>query len=68
MSDNKPAKRVAPPLAKGDRNDNPAGIGFIALLREDLHTHNSDLLDQGSPSTGSATGEWAFAGRSCERP
>jgi hypothetical protein len=47
MSDDKPAKGVAPPLAKGDRNENPPGIGFMPLLREDLHTHNGDLLDQG---------------------
>lgn len=43
----KTPKRVAPPLAKGDRNENPPGIGICALLREDLRTHDGDLLDQG---------------------
>ena len=36
-----------PPLNRGDRNRNPPGIGFIALLREDLRTHDGDLLEQG---------------------
>jgi serine O-acetyltransferase len=35
------------PLNKGDRNLNPAGIGFLALLREDLRTHDGDPLEQG---------------------
>jgi serine O-acetyltransferase len=43
----KPPKREAPPLEKGDRNLNPDGIGFFALLREDLRTHDGDLFDQG---------------------
>ncbi|MBL8792739.1 MAG: transferase [Planctomycetia bacterium] len=41
------AKREAPPLEKGDCNLNPPGIGFFALLREDLRTHDGDLFDQG---------------------
>lgn len=40
-------KRPAPPLERGDRNLNPPDIGFFALLREDLRTHDGDLFDQG---------------------
>jgi serine O-acetyltransferase len=36
-----------PPLNRGDRNLNPAGIGLLALLREDLRTHGGCLLEQG---------------------
>jgi serine O-acetyltransferase len=36
-----------PPLNKGDRNLNPSGIGFLALLREDLRTHDGHLFEQG---------------------
>lgn len=42
-----PPRRIPPPLEKGDRNLNPADIGFLALLREDLRTHDGDWLDQG---------------------
>jgi len=31
---------------RGDRNQNPDGLGLLALLREDLHTHQS-LFAQG---------------------
>ncbi len=31
----------------GQQNLNPAGIGFFALLREDLRTHENDPLSQG---------------------
>src|SRR4051794_39724616 len=41
-----PATNVAPERA-GSRNLNPAGIGFVALLREDLRTHHGDLFEQG---------------------
>ena len=34
-------------LNRGDRNANPVGIGLLALLREDLRTHDGDLLEQG---------------------
>jgi serine O-acetyltransferase len=37
----------APPLARGDCNQNPPGIGFLALLREDLRTHEGNLFEQG---------------------
>jgi serine O-acetyltransferase len=40
-------KKEAPPLPRGDRNENPPGIGFFALLREDLRTHERNLFDQG---------------------
>jgi serine O-acetyltransferase len=36
-----------PPLNRGDRNLNPAGIGFLALLREDLRTHGGNPFEQG---------------------
>ena len=32
---------------RGDRNLNPSGIGFLALLREDLQTHDRNLFEQG---------------------
>ncbi len=32
---------------KGERNLNPADIGFVPLLREDLNTHDGALLEQG---------------------
>jgi serine O-acetyltransferase len=35
------------PLGRGDRNANPPGIGLLALLREDLRTHDGDPLEQG---------------------
>jgi serine O-acetyltransferase len=37
----------SPPLPRGDRNENPADIGFLRLLREDLRTHDGNLFDQG---------------------
>ena len=36
-----------PPLNPGDRNLNPPGIGFIALLREDLKTHDGSWFEPG---------------------
>jgi serine O-acetyltransferase len=42
------AKSATPgPRNPGDRNRNPAGIGLLALLREDLRTHDGHLLEQG---------------------
>lgn len=43
-----PSKRAeaASPIA-GALNGNPAGIGFIALLREDLAAHDGKLFEQG---------------------
>lgn len=35
------------PLPRGDRNMNPPGIGFLALLREDYATHDRHLLEPG---------------------
>jgi serine O-acetyltransferase len=46
MSTRQP-RREAPPLPRGDRNENPADIGFFRLLREDLRTHEGDLFEQG---------------------
>jgi serine O-acetyltransferase len=36
-----------PPLHRGDKNHNPPDIGFLALLREDLRTHNGDPFEPG---------------------
>jgi serine O-acetyltransferase len=36
-----------PPLSRGDRDGNPPGIGFLALLREDLRTHDGNPFEQG---------------------
>ena len=35
------------PLSRGDRNMNPPGIGFLALLREDLRNHGGTVFEQG---------------------
>jgi serine O-acetyltransferase len=35
------------PVRLGARNMNPPGIGFLALLREDLRTHDGNFLEQG---------------------
>ncbi len=35
------------PLNRGDRNLNPSDLGFFALLREDLRTHEGNLFEQG---------------------
>jgi serine O-acetyltransferase len=35
------------PLARGDSNENPRGVSFVALLREDLRTHDGDLRSPG---------------------
>jgi serine O-acetyltransferase len=35
------------PRNPGDRNRNPAGLGLLALLREDLRAHDGHLLEQG---------------------
>jgi len=35
------------PLPRGDRNLNPPGIGFFALLAEDYRTHDRSLLEPG---------------------
>lgn len=42
-----PEKREAPPLPKGDRNENPPDIGIWQLLKEDFRTHDRDWLEQG---------------------
>lgn len=42
-----PARTMAPPLPQGDVNANPKDIGFWALVREDLRTHDGDWLAQG---------------------
>lgn len=47
MSSLKPQSREAPPLPRGDHNENPPDIGLWALLKEDLRTHEGDLFEQG---------------------
>jgi serine O-acetyltransferase len=47
MSPQPQKTREAPPLPKGDHNENPKDIGFWALLREDLRTHEGNLFEQG---------------------
>lgn len=41
------SRALAPPLPRGTRNENPAGIGFWSLVREDLRTNEGDLLAPG---------------------
>lgn len=36
-----------PPLNQGDRNLNPTGLGLLALLREDLGTHDGNVFEPG---------------------
>ncbi len=38
---------IDPPLPRGDRNENPPGIGFFALLKEDYRNHESHLSELG---------------------
>src|SRR3954471_23217970 len=39
---------AAPPRERpGSRNLNPPGMGLLALLREDLRTHDGKLFEQG---------------------
>jgi serine O-acetyltransferase len=40
-------KSELPPLNRGETNGNPQGIGFLALLREDLRTHDGNIWEQG---------------------
>jgi serine O-acetyltransferase len=47
MNSEFPHPRELLPLPKGDANENPHGMGLLSLLREDLRTHDGDLLDQG---------------------
>jgi serine O-acetyltransferase len=47
MSSEPQKKRVPPPLPRGDCNQNPPDIGFWALIREDLRTHEGNLFEQG---------------------
>jgi serine O-acetyltransferase len=41
------AADAIPPPNRGDRNLNPQGIGLLALLREDLRTHDGNPFEQG---------------------
>jgi len=38
---------MLPPLPKGDRNENPPGIGLFALLAEDFRTYDHNPLEPG---------------------
>ena len=42
-----PASAAPPRHRPGSRNLNPPGIGLLALLREDLRTHEGKLFEQG---------------------
>lgn len=46
MNPNAPSS-TRPPLPKGDRNMNPQGIGFWALVREDFLVHGKEWFSQG---------------------
>lgn len=46
IKDNEPDPALFLPNP-GDKNCNPAGIGFWALIREDFHTNDKDWLSQG---------------------
>jgi len=41
------APPAPPPLNRGDRDMNPPGLGLLALVREDLRTHDGDVFEQG---------------------
>lgn len=47
-----PVRDPRRPLSLGDRNQNPSGVGFVQLLREDFRTHGRKL---------SSGGFWALA-------
>jgi serine O-acetyltransferase len=38
---------ISRPVAQGDRNNNPPGLSLLALLGEDLRTHDGEWLDPG---------------------
>jgi serine O-acetyltransferase len=42
-----PPRPPPPPLPTGATNENPKGISFLALLAEDLKTHDNDPLQPG---------------------
>ncbi len=42
-----PAENPRVAINQGGRNMNPAGMGLLALLREDLRTHDGKILEQG---------------------
>lgn len=41
------APPAPPPLNRGDKDGNPPGIKFLALLREDLRNHGGTVFEQG---------------------
>jgi serine O-acetyltransferase len=47
MSDQPRDDELDAPLSRGDRNENPPGIGLLQLLREDLRTHDGNFFEQG---------------------
>jgi serine O-acetyltransferase len=42
-----PAAPTPVAINRGERNMNPAGMGLLAILREDLKTHDGNLFEQG---------------------
>jgi serine O-acetyltransferase len=39
--------RQVPPLPSGDKNENPRGIGFLALIAEDFRTYDRNVMEPG---------------------
>ncbi len=53
------------PLNRGDRNMNPPGIGFLALLAEDYRNHGGTIFEQGLWAVASHRfGNWRMGFRS----
>lgn len=42
-----PTDAHLPELPRGDRDENPKGVGLWGLIREDLRTHEGNLFEQG---------------------
>jgi serine O-acetyltransferase len=42
-----PSDAHLPELPRGDRDENPKGVGLWGLIREDLRTHEGNLFEQG---------------------
>ncbi len=40
-------RETLPPLNRGDQNQNPPELGLVALLREDLRTHDENPFEPG---------------------
>jgi serine O-acetyltransferase len=47
MSNESTESETFPELPQGDKNENPAGMGLLALLAEDYRTHDRSLMEPG---------------------